>query len=159
MITDAQSIAIICNYTHHDHLYFSSSRSVFTNNIIQENDFCQLHGQVIFITARRKFKGYSNLLWSDMQPAVQAKVKINQSCIHLVKIDYFLLCSRNILWSMIHESQDYFTLQEAKKFWETLQQNNVFKPFGNIPMLAKLIFFLFLRLPGPQHLLPYTTLN
>lgn len=52
-----------------------------------------------------------------------------------------------------------FYATRSKKFWETLQQNKVFKPFGNIPMLAKLIFFLFLRLPGPQHLLPYTTLN
>ena len=62
MITDAQSITTIYNGTNHDHLYFSSSRSVFANNIIEENDFCQLHGQVIFITARKKIKGYSDLV-------------------------------------------------------------------------------------------------
>ena len=62
---------------------------MFTDNIIEENDLRQLHGQVIFVTARIKFKGYSDLLWSALQLAVQAKVKINQSCIHLAKTDYF----------------------------------------------------------------------
>ena len=140
MITDAQSIAIICNYTHHDHLYFSSSRSVFTNNIIQENDFRQLHGQVIFITARRKFKGYSDLLWSDLQLAVQAKVKINQSCIHLVKIDYCLLFSRNILWLMIHESQDYFKLQKTTKVLRKFEVKLYFQAFQKHPHANKVYF-------------------
>ena len=56
MFTNARSITTIYNSTNHDHLYFRSSRSVFTNNIIEENDFCQLHGQVIFITATKKSK-------------------------------------------------------------------------------------------------------
>ena len=39
--------------TNHYHLYFSSCRSVFTDNIIQEDDFCQLHGEIIFITVKQ----------------------------------------------------------------------------------------------------------
>ena len=38
---------LLCTY--HNHLYFSPCCSVFINNIIEENDFCELHGQIIFI--------------------------------------------------------------------------------------------------------------
>lgn len=67
------------NCTNHDHLYFSSSRSVFTDNVIEENDFCQLHGEVIFITARRKIKGCSDLDCCSSGKTQSSSIMMNQS--------------------------------------------------------------------------------
>ena len=43
-------------YTNHYHLNFGPCGSMFANDIIEENYFCQLHGQVIFVA--KKIKKY-----------------------------------------------------------------------------------------------------
>ena len=49
-----------------------------------------------------------------------------------IPVDYFLLFSRNVLWSMIHESQDYFKLQKATKVLRNIAVNYYFQAFLEI---------------------------